>query len=236
MKARDLQPRRRAGTACRFCGALAISIVLHAALLLPFPWLLPHPEPLAGQIFLQASLPPPQIPPRVAETPSEPGPAADGDKDPARPPPDDAPKPNRITAAGGETAIATGSAPPREMPKAAPGRTEAMILDQPVPPAYPPEALRRKLEACVLAAVTVSPAGDVTAVRIIRADHPEIFGQSVIDAQMAAHYAPARNGGEAIESQVMTVAAFVLEPGRKLNCALRHADIAERLILGEPVQ
>jgi TonB family protein len=107
---------------------------------------------------------------------------------------------------------------------------EATIVEQALPPEYPDEALRRGLESCVLAAVDVSPAGEVEKVEIIAADVPRVFDRSIIEAQSRARYLPARREGEAVASRVLAVAAFVLEPGRRLNCALKYAALAERML------
>lgn len=104
-----------------------------------------------------------------------------------------------------------------------------MILEQAVPPEYPAEALQRKLEGCVLASVTVSPSGEVSDVQILQSDHAGVFDQSVIDSQKAARYLPAQKEGGAVESRVLAVAAFVLDPGRKMNCAMRFSSVAAEM-------
>jgi TonB family protein len=108
--------------------------------------------------------------------------------------------------------------------------SEATTTVAAVPPEYPEAALRNQIEGCVLASITVSEVGDVSAVKIIATDHPGIFDQSVIESQQTARYIPARKNGEARESRVLAVATFVLGSGNRLNCPLRMAAEARRLI------
>jgi TonB family protein len=105
----------------------------------------------------------------------------------------------------------------------------ALKIDDPVAPSYPDEALLRRLEGCVLAAVHVDEHGEVSEVRILEADVPLVFDQAVKESQMTAHYLPARQGGRNVPSQVLAVAEFVLSPGRSLDCPLRYAASAARL-------
>lgn len=114
------------------------------------------------------------------------------------------------------------------------GSHEARLIEHPGAPTYPAEAVRRKLESCVLAAVYVSTSGEVEKVTILHADVPGVFDSSVIDAQSAAHYLPARTGSIAVASRVLAVASFVLEPGSHRNCAMQYAGAA-RKINGLPV-
>lgn len=210
----------------RFIRALALSLALHAAVLFPAPWSFSI-EPAASQIYLQASLRPP---PSARELPTEKsGPAK------TKPEPH-AGKPKGTRRLATEHGSPVKLAPPEGKEKspeqANPPELEphqAVILDQALPPEYPTEALQRKLEGCVLASVTVGPTGEVVDVRILQSDHPGIFDQSVIESQRAARYLPAQKDGEAVESRVLTVAAFVLDSARKMNCALRFVGIAEEL-------
>lgn len=104
----------------------------------------------------------------------------------------------------------------------------ALKVDDPVAPSYPDEALLRRLEGCVLAAVHVDEHGEVSEVRILEADVPLVFDQAVKESQMTAHYLPARQGGRNVPSQVLAVAEFSLSPGKNLDCPLRYAASAVR--------
>lgn len=106
---------------------------------------------------------------------------------------------------------------------------EARLIEGPGAPTYPAEAVQRKLESCVLAAVYVSAAGEVEKVAILHADIPEIFDASVIEAQTATHYLPARSVHGLVASRVLAVASFVLEPEHFRNCAIRYADVARKI-------
>lgn len=104
--------------------------------------------------------------------------------------------------------------------------TGAAPLDQAVTPEYPPEAKRKGIESCVLAAVYVSAAGDVSRVQVIHADVPELFDQSVIDSQGAVRYLPARAQGETLPSRVLTVVGFTLATANHRSCANKYASAA----------
>ena len=107
----------------------------------------------------------------------------------------------------------------------------AQLIADPGAPAYPAEAVQRKLESCVLAAVYVSTTGEVEKVTILHADEPGVFDQSVIETQTVARYLPARIGNNAIASRVLAVVSFVLEPARYRNCAMRYAAAAQKINL-----
>lgn len=210
--------------------ALAASVVLHVGIILP--WALPgdaNPAP-GRQIHLAATLRPT---PKPAEaSPAVAAPAKPKAKTVRAPKPGDGTA-SRLNAPGAKPEISTAGTQepaPVETPESVP--REAFMLDQAIPPEYPEDALRRNLEACVLASVIVAESGEVKAVEIIAADLPGVFDQAVIDSQKTARYAPARRKGEALESRVLAVASFVLTPDRRLNCALKFAPLAEKLTTG----
>lgn len=107
--------------------------------------------------------------------------------------------------------------------------TEAVPLDRASVPAYPAEAVKKGLESCVLAAVQVSSSGEVLKVVIIHTDVANIFDQSVIDAHSTVRYLPARKNGDNLPSRVLAIVGFTLEPGRRLNCALKYAGAARAI-------
>lgn len=210
----------------RLVGALVISIAFHAAIIVPWSWSVPQ-TPLAGQILLQASLNlAPHAEPREARKERR------GDDAQRRP--GGKTQPGATTVNAGSWSLAAEERP------SSPGHStedqpemEARVLEQPTPPEYPEDALARKLESCVLASVSVASDGSVTGVEIIAADIPGVFDAAVIASQMNAKYLPARAGGSAVASKALAVAGFVLSPDRRLNCALKYAETARRL-LGQP--
>ena len=203
--------------------AFAGSLVLHAAVLLPLHWPFGAGDPPAGQIYLQANLQP-----RSGNENSKREKAGDRKQRERAANRRSDGKASRLTTPGTLPSVAA-SAPEAPAQTESPA-DEAHRLDMPQPPDYPIEALQRKLEGCVLALVSVSSSGDVATVKILESDHPGVFDQSVIDSQKDARYLPARRGDENVESQVLAVAAFVLDPARRLNCALKYAPIAEKLL------
>lgn len=208
--------------------ALTGSLLLHAGAILPWSWANPADFTPGSQIHLAATL-------RPAAKPPEPGPPADSA---ARPEADKTIRPAgaappRLTAPGVAPAIGSSGAPAAASEETAVTEArEAFVLDQPVPPEYPEDAMNRGMEGCVLASVLVAESGEVKAVEIVAAEPPGIFDQAVIDSQKTARYAPAKDRGEAVESRVLTVAGFVLGAGRRLNCALKFAPLARQLAGG----
>jgi TonB family protein len=126
--------------------------------------------------------------------------------------------------AGTQDAVSRGDSRPDNGNDSGPA-----AIDTANTPIYPEEAVRLGLESCVLAAVQVSAAGEVTAVHILHADVAGVFDQSVIDAQSAVRYLPARRNGENLPSRILAVASFTLEAGRHLNCARQYAVAARRI-------
>lgn len=116
------------------------------------------------------------------------------------------------------------------MPMEASDEYSAQVIEQAPPPAYPAEALQQRLEGCILAAVDIDDTGGVERVTILASDHPGVFDETVIESQQVARYAPARRGGIAQRSRVAAVAGFVLFENKRLDCHLRYADDARRLI------
>jgi len=204
----------------RLAGALVISVVLHLMAIMPLRVPIDGPADTL-QTYLQATV---SRTPPVANAPAKPGP----------PPNKQAPIPptRQLTAPSAASLAAAPVLPPA--PPAADDNTaeptNALVLEQPVPPEYPAAALTQGLEGCVLASVQVNAGGEVESVTILAADHPGVFDASVIEAQKSARYAPARQGRDAISSRVLAVAAFVMQPGKQLDCPLKYAAQAEKLV------
>ena len=204
----------------RLAGALAVSILLHLLAIVPLRLPFDDDPVDTVQIYLQATLsrqPPPAIAPgKSASPPGKPVPA------PAQ----------QLTTPRGAN-LPAAPAPPSAPPVADASTAEAadaLVLEQPLLPEYPAAALARGLEGCVLASVHVNTGGEVESVTILAADHPGVFDAAVIEAQKSARYAPARRGSEAMPSRVLAVASFVMQPGKQLDCPLKYAAQAEKLL------
>lgn len=204
----------------RLAGALAISMVLHLLVIIPLRIPIDSTvDPL--QLFLQASLS--RTPP--VEAPS---------KKSSPPPKKQMPTPSakQLTTPKGakHTALADQPATPPAEDESIFEPAAALILDQALLPEYPAAALAQGLESCVLSSVQVSAAGEVESVIILASDYPGVFDESVIDAQKSTRYAPARQGSEGIPSRVLAVSTFVIQPGKQLDCPLKYAPLAEKIV------
>lgn len=219
----------------RLALALIFSALLHASPVM-LGWLHPASSDEPGrQITLQVSIQPSPPAARPHETPQR-GPDKKKDKAPPQKPKKDAAESGnkKLLDSKGSEKLPLESGQPEEWEKPEEAQPEiqnadAVAIEDPGAPAYPPEAIQRGLESCVLTAVYVSAAGEVEKVRILHADVAGVFDQSVIDAQNAAHYLPARSNGENIPSRVLAVAAFVLQPGQSRNCAFKYAAAAQKI-------
>jgi TonB family protein len=221
----------------RLALALTLSALLHASPVI-LGWLhAESPDEQGRQITLQVSIQPSPPAPaaRPHETPQR-GPDKKKDKAPPRKQKKDAAEHGNqklLTSKGSEKLpLQSGQPEEREKPEEAQQEVQnadAVAIEDPGAPAYPPEAIKRGLESCVLTAVYVSAAGEVEKVRILHADVAGVFDQSIIDAQNAAHYLPARRNGENIPSRVLAVAAFVLQAEQSRNCAFKYAAAARTI-------
>jgi TonB family protein len=71
--------------------------------------------------------------------------------------------------------------------------TDLEIVDNAISksgPRYPQAAVDQRLEGLVQFDVTISPQGDVTDVKVIKAEPPGVFEQSTIDAVKTWKYCP----------------------------------------------
>jgi protein TonB len=222
----------------KLIGALVVSVLLHAFMLYGDRIHFGSFEPVK-RIVIHASLqttmpsvpvpPPPAPAPAPAVQPKSAAPTPGTKPAPApgaKPAPVPAAKPAATPAPGTKPAPAPEPEPPREaeVPPRAP-----LVMADPGAPEYPDEAVKRKLESCVLAAVMVSAAGEVEAVRILHADVAGVFDRSVIEAYSRARYVPAQAAGRNVPSRVLAVASFVLTPERARPCAGRYAPAARRI-------
>lgn len=204
--------------------ATATSILLHLALILPWSWNRSDDRNQGAQVHIAATLRP-----GASETPAKPRP--------------EGPKPRVERGKAGRPLLSAAESPLRipttqESPTPTEGAEAtsaeealAYVVQHAQPPEYPDAALREGREACVLAAVNVDGAGDIVSVEILASDLPGVFDQSVIESQKTARYAPARDkGGQPVTSRVLAVAEFVILPERRLDCALKYAPEARRLL------
>jgi protein TonB len=202
----------------RLALAITLSVALH--LLVIAPLRLPVDDTTDTlQLHLQAS---------VSRTP----PAAKPPAKASPPPKKQTPPAKQLTTPTGakHTAAPKQEATPPDEEKEPAEPVDAIVLDQPLLPEYPPAALAQNLEGCVLASVQVNASGEVDSVTILAADHPGVFDESVITAQKSARYAPARQANSSKSSRVLAVAAFAIQPGTRLDCPLKYATQAEKLV------
>lgn len=212
----------------RLMSTMLLSILLHLALFLPD--VVHFDKPQAGrQITLQATL---QM---QAKAPPAPPPEEKKHKIPHKKTPKAEPGQEKFMTRRGKDELkiteksAEKPAEPAEQTPELPDRAAIPVNELGAAPAYPAEAAKRNLEGCVLAAVSISAAGEVTDVKILHADVANLFDQSVIEAQRAAHYLPARKDGNNAPSRILTVASFILEPGKQSNCAVKYAEAAQKI-------
>jgi TonB family protein len=79
-----------------------------------------------------------------------------------------------------------------------------------VEPAYPPQASRRGLEGWVHVRFTVTTAGSVVDVVVVRSSHP-VFERAAVAAARKWKYQPALEAGQPIESRQETVIRFQMD-------------------------
>jgi TonB family protein len=221
----------RAGGRLPLYAALALSLLLHAAILsadqLQALW---QRHPPAGGALPKVSVKLVRLTPEPPQAvPPKPVPAV---KSTAKSPPRPAPK-SGVTEA--QIAAPKTSEPP-EPP--APPVPEPQAKDEPVEvadvapqtligtsvPDYPKEVLRLGLQGCVLYALDVDRSGGVERVEIMQSDHPGIFDEAIIAAQQQGRYFPAFKGGRPVKSRIFGVASFEIEGSAPLNCAVRFVD------------
>lgn len=68
------------------------------------------------------------------------------------------------------------------------------------PPAYPAEAVRRRLEGTVLLRLWISAAGEVERVEVVRSSGHGILDRSAVEAVSSWRGQPARRGGRSVEA------------------------------------
>lgn len=117
-----------------------------------------------------------------------------------------------------ETTTATTAAPPLPLPETVappepaplpvptPAVTAAAVLEQPArllnnpPLVYPPQAKRQRIEGWVEVEVQISDSGNVTGVRVIRAEPPGVFDREALRTAQRWRFAPRELDGRAVSS------------------------------------
>jgi protein TonB len=86
-----------------------------------------------------------------------------------------------------------------------------IIPDIRVEPVYPARALRAGIEGLVTAEFTITTDGSVKDIKIVKADPPEIFDQSVIQAIQKWKFSPQIENGQAVEKRARQDIRFTLK-------------------------
>ena len=101
-----------------------------------------------------------------------------------------------LAAAAAALELAQAMATPEVIPE---GRLQRAHF---VAPVYPPDALAKHLSGYVELEYTVTPAGEVTEIKILAADPPGVFDQAAITALSQSRYHPVLRDGVAIAQRV----------------------------------
>ncbi len=146
-----------------------------------------------------------QTPAAPAATPSAPLPtqapatAAEDDTPPtttpARPDPDE-PAASTAAAAPATAAPASGSAA-----ASGGGQTREARLTRQVPPAFPPDAVRKRQSGWVEVRITVGPQGNVTGATVVRSQPARVFDRAAVAAVQQWRFEPALRDGQPVAAQ-----------------------------------
>lgn len=80
-----------------------------------------------------------------------------------------------------------------------------------IEPLYPPRALRAGIEGIVTVEFTITTDGSVKDIEIVKADPPNIFNQSVLQAVKRWKFAPEIEDGKAVEKRARQDIKFTLK-------------------------
>ena len=108
-------------------------------------------------------------------------------------------------------ALETGSRPNEKAlggPEAAGNALAAIVR---IPPTYPMEARRQKLEGWVKLEFTVQPDGAVAEVKVLDAKPPNIFNQAAIQAISQWKFRPALQDGKPVRKRAAQTLKFALD-------------------------
>jgi len=144
----------------------------------------------------QASQAPATPAPATAAPASTPPPAAVADE--PRPATTTEPAPSSTTAT---TPAAPAATAPASTASTAGGQTREVRLLRQVPPAFPPEAVRKRQSGWVEVRITVSPQGSVTNAEVVRAQPSRVFDRAALAAVRQWRFEPALRNGQPIAAQ-----------------------------------
>ncbi len=145
---------------------------------------------------------------QAAQAPATPAPSSPAPS--ATPPPAVAEVPPPATPTQTSPASSTAATPepasgaPATTPPPAPatgGQSREVRLVRQVPPAFPPEAVRKRQSGWVEVRITVSPQGAVTNAEVVRAQPSRVFDRAALDAVRQWRFEPALRNGQPIAAQ-----------------------------------
>lgn len=129
----------------------------------------------------------------AAPPPAEPAPAPAEVAD-ATPPPSE-------PAAPATPPPAAATPPAATPPTATAGQSRDVRLVRQVPPAFPPDAVRKRVSGWVEVRFTVGPQGAVTAAEVVRSQPSRTFDRAALEAVRQWKFDPALRNGEPVAAQ-----------------------------------
>ncbi len=140
-----------------------------------------------------------ETPPAPAATAAAPPPVETSPQSPAVV--EDTPPATQPAApAPGSSAPATAASPATSAPAGGGQSREARLVRQ-VPPAFPPEAVRKRQSGWVEVRITVGPQGNVTGATVVRSQPARVFDRAAIAAVEQWRFEPALRDGQPIAAQ-----------------------------------
>ncbi len=98
-------------------------------------------------------------------------------------------------------AAAAAKPPAATPPAATTGQTRDVRLVRQVPPAFPPDAVRKRVSGWVEVRFTVGPQGTVTAAEVLRAQPARMFDRAALEAVKQWKFEPALRNGQPVAAQ-----------------------------------
>ncbi len=145
----------------------------------------------------QAAQAPAAAPAATAAQPPTQSPAAAADTAPATTPA----QPNPEAPAAKTAATTPAAAAPASTAAAGGGESREARLTRQVPPAFPPEAARKRQSGWVEVRISVGPQGNVTGADVVRAQPSRVFDRAALAAVRQWRFDPALRNGQPIASQ-----------------------------------
>lgn len=133
----------------------------------------------------------------AAPPPTQTSPAVADDTPPATPPAQ--PNPDAAPATTAEAAT-TRPAPVSTAAAGSEQSREARLVRQ-VPPAFPPDAVRKRQSGWVEVRITVGPQGNVTGAEVVRSQPARVFDRAAVAAVQQWRFEPALRDGQPIAAQ-----------------------------------